>query len=173
MKLTLYRTIIGPRTSNSRARPKLAEQNRERSAAFRARHAQDVSKFCTACKIDKPLAAFGLANKTYDRRQNWCGDCKRSKGRKHQRALIVSLRAEVFDALGHACVRCGFADKRALQIDHVFGNGLEDARLLSHRGVPFYRKVLADRTAAFQILCANCNWIKRHENGELPARREQ
>ena len=35
---------------------------------------------------------------------------------KHQ-----TLRKKIFDSLGGVCIRCGFSDERALQVDHVEG----------------------------------------------------
>lgn len=67
----------------------------------------------------------------------------------------------VFDLLGHACARCGFSDLRALQIDHVNGDGAKERG----RNQAFYKRILADDGGRYQILCANCNWIKRHEEG--------
>jgi hypothetical protein len=66
--------------------------------------------------------------------------------------------------LGRKCRRCGFSDERALQIDHCGGSGVKESRELgSYR---LYRKVLACGGKGYQLLCANCNWIKRHENNE-------
>jgi len=33
-------------------------------------------------------------------------------------------------------------------------------------GIAFLKKVLADKKGSYQLLCANCNWIKRWENEE-------
>lgn len=80
------------------------------------------------------------------------------------------LRRLALVHLGNCCCRCGFEDKRALQIDHVKGGG----DLLTEKGR--YLKVLATEPGAiFQCLCANCNWIKRHENAaiELPGSRRR
>jgi hypothetical protein len=63
------------------------------------------------------------------------------------------------------CIRCGFTDSRALQIDHVHGGGAQELKRI-HTDM-YYRKVLADTEGTYQLLCANCNWIKRHENNEL------
>lgn len=78
----------------------------------------------------------------------------------------MRLRDEVLALFENKCGKCGFSDRRALQVDHVLGNGKQD----KHRGIPMYKKVLADTTGMYQLLCANCNWIKRHERGELPPR---
>lgn len=73
------------------------------------------------------------------------------------------LRQSALDLLGGKCARCGFDDPRALQIDHVGGGGMAELRSLTR--YQYLRKVLADPTG-YQCLCANCNWIKRHEEGE-------
>jgi predicted Zn-ribbon and HTH transcriptional regulator len=71
-------------------------------------------------------------------------------------------RNTVLRLLGGKCVRCGFGDPRALQIDHVKGDGCN---------TPFrdYRKaikIIRALPGIYQLLCANCNWIKRAERGE-------
>ena len=74
------------------------------------------------------------------------------------------LRIAVLAFLGNKCCRCGFNDPRALQIDHVNGGGKQELKNVSRH--TYYRKVLADTQGRYQLLCANCNWIKRTENGE-------
>lgn len=70
--------------------------------------------------------------------------------------------------LGHKCAVCGFEDARALQIDHINGDGYIDR---GNRGYnyAFFKEILADPNAKlkYQILCANHNWIKRHEQNEV------
>jgi hypothetical protein len=61
---------------------------------------------------------------------------------KSQKDYLQRMRLSVLEALGGECIRCGFDDKRALQIDHIKGEN------------------------KYQLLCANCNWIKRVENNE-------
>jgi len=79
------------------------------------------------------------------------------------------LRMKVFNLLGgYKCVQCGFDDFRALQLDHINGSGSKDRNNFSHVRV-FYKYYidnpeLAKRT--LQVLCANCNWIKREKLGE-------
>jgi len=78
-------------------------------------------------------------------------------------------RDKLFEILGGAfCSRCGFKDKRALQLDHVKGGGkkeLRDLRGNSNMTSYYIRNPeLAKQT--LQVLCANCNWIKREENKE-------
>ena len=55
---------------------------------------------------------------------------------------------------------------RALQIDHVFGGGTIEREKFRRSQYKLHLSVLADETGKYQVLCANCNWIKRHENKE-------
>lgn len=85
---------------------------------------------------------------------------------QYQRNYIVKLKMKVFEKLGNKCVRCGITDIRVLQIDHVHGHGNKDRIGLNRSQFYYYRKVLADTEGNYQILCANCNWIKKYENKE-------
>jgi hypothetical protein len=73
-------------------------------------------------------------------------------------------RDKVVRELGGKCA-CGFTDTRALQIDHINGGGGDDRRKFGGRWRLFYEYVAAN-PLKFQILCANCNAIKRIENSE-------
>lgn len=83
------------------------------------------------------------------------------------------LREAALSSLGGVCSVCGWADVRALQIDHIEGNGNEEARKhgFARGSACFYRKVLKDpqKLEKYQVLCANHNWIKFFENKEFTA----
>ena len=91
------------------------------------------------------------------------------KSPEYYRQQLQKLKAEVFTILGGKCVRCGFSDWRALQIDHINGHGNQERKWeRSAGGRQFYRRILKslkDGTGKdkYQLLCANCNWIKRRE----------
>ena len=72
---------------------------------------------------------------------------------KRQRKAALAL-------LGNKCCKCGFADWRALQLDHKNGGGFKDVRSIARS-----RDVLR-HPEKYQLLCANCNWIKKHEQKE-------
>ena len=77
---------------------------------------------------------------------------------------------ELMDFFGGKCVRCGFDDGRALQMDHIHGRGQADRKkpggfCLSRRHTVVMKNPDWAR-ATFQLLCANCNCIKRVENKE-------
>jgi hypothetical protein len=97
----------------------------------------------------------------------------RDKIRKMQNALYVRQRKEIreliFKFFDCKCGRCGFSDKRALQVDHVKGGGVKEAK--NNNSVTYYRRILnklLDGSKEYQLLCANCNWIKKSENNEQP-----
>ena len=75
---------------------------------------------------------------------------------------------EAINLLGAKCVKCGFSDVRALQIDHVNGGGMKESRRLGGM-YAVYKNVLLE-PEKYQVLCANCNWIKRSENKEAIGR---
>lgn len=85
--------------------------------------------------------------------------------RKQLNEYNKRLRARILELLGGKCP-CGFSDPRALQVDHVNGNGSEDRRV---HGRKYTKEVIRSIEAGegkYQLLCANCNWIKRYENKE-------
>lgn len=81
-----------------------------------------------------------------------------------------STRERILDKYGRRCNNpaCqwlnadgtrGCTDTRCLQLDHIDGGGNKERDELS--GVGVYLKALNDMTNSYQLLCANCNWIKR------------
>ena len=79
------------------------------------------------------------------------------------KAAKAKERERLFEIYGHECVRCGFSDKRALTLDHIHNNGNTERAELGERGV--YRKAKAfHQPDMYQILCMNCQFIKRTED---------
>lgn len=79
-------------------------------------------------------------------------------------------KAQLFELLGDKCKRCGFTDVRALQIDHIDGKGTQQRKAFPTRSTTSYYRLFVlseELRSTVQLLCANCNWIKRHENDEL------
>jgi hypothetical protein len=95
------------------------------------------------------------------------------KKHKYQRVIDAiidrqNFRYKLIKLLGGKCVRCGFIDFRALQIDHVNGNGREHSKRYRN-AYGMYRamyKEILNGSKEYQCLCSNCNWIKRAENKE-------
>ena len=89
------------------------------------------------------------------------------KSRDMQRRYRENARKKLIDYLGGKCKRCAFSDWRALQFDHVNGGGNKERILYKTTAIPMrILKGEVMKTDKYQLLCANCNWIKRYENGE-------
>lgn len=81
-------------------------------------------------------------------------------------------KLEIYILLGNKCNICGFDDERALQIDHINGGGAKERKEVGvgNYHLWLYKKMLKDKNSfqkEYQILCANCNWIKRYTNKEI------
>ena len=85
----------------------------------------------------------------------------------YSRRKHIEIRRSIFSRLKQwECVKCGFSDERALQFDHWDGGGRKHRKSLPS-GSAYYRalKTMKDSEliTIFQVLCANCNAIKRYE----------
>lgn len=87
-----------------------------------------------------------------------------------EREKLKYYRNKVFEILGgYVCGNCGYnVDKRVLQVDHIYGGGNKERKL----GYTYatWKKYAEDpelTKAKFQVLCANCNILKRYENNEF------
>lgn len=120
-----------------------------------------MTKFCSRCERELDFSCFSKAQKRRHGLRAACRECEGilSKARKD------AIKEKIYDKLGHVCSRCTFSDKRALQIDHVFGGGNQEHAEIKNP-IKFLTKVLEDTEGNYQILCANCNWIKRVEQRE-------
>lgn len=119
---------------------KLYEKNKD-LPEFKVRRAKIVKKY-----RDKPSSKKSAAYRA------------RNYSRKY--------REEAIELLGCKCTMCGNDDFRVLQFDHINGGGTKDSRTRTK----IWNKEVLDRIRngyeGFQLLCANCNWIKKYENKE-------
>lgn len=92
----------------------------------------------------------------------------------YQRNYRLKRRLKAIAYLGGVCKRCGFDDERALQIDHVHGGGRKELLHENFDQNEYYDRIMNEEPGTtYQLLCANCNWIKRAEspNEHPPGRR--
>ena len=112
-------------------------------------------------KHKQQKAEYNLKNR--EKRKTWVN--------KHN----FDLHLKILEKLGNKCsnpydIDHGdfLDDKRCLQIDHIHGNGLEKKKGISTH---YYLHLLGlsedELKTDYQLLCANCNWIKRVENNEV------
>lgn len=101
-----------------------------------------------------------LADKRYRDTERYKG-VEKSRRTKHRVRLIQML--------GGKCSACGFDDYRALQIDHVFSDGAKHRAKFKGQNKSYYKDIEKSINAGegkYQVLCANCNWIKKYEMNE-------
>ena len=92
-------------------------------------------------------------------------DRVRFQERRSQRKRRQEIKLEIYSLLGNHCIKCGFNDKRALEIDH------KDPRMakkepLRCQSVTYYRRILErikSGSKDYQLMCCNCNRIKAWE----------
>ena len=85
-----------------------------------------------------------------------------------QKEINSKIRPKLIKLLGNKCIKCGFTDIRALQIDHKNGGGRKEHKKFGNQQLyRYYLKHPIEAKNKLQILCANCNWIKRVEKKEV------
>jgi len=134
---------------------------------------------CVVCKkTDKHHKGKGVCSRCYEKKRNRTD----AKSRASQEKYRVNNREKIkisnhksnkknketlIGLMGNVCCKCGFSDSRALQIDHINGGGIKERKAYNTKD--FVRIVIASLNKnenKYQLLCTNCNWIKRHENQE-------
>jgi hypothetical protein len=129
-----------------------------------------TEKRCGSCGKSFPASGFYKNRGRYDGLTGNCRVCHTAKARD---TGPVSVRLAVLKELGGKCVRCGFDDPRALQIDHVNSDGKEH-RISVRTGLyanplRYYKSMLAavgGNKFELQVLCSNCSFIKMEEADE-------
>lgn len=129
-------------------------------------------KYCPRCKSWLLHDCFGKNKTTVSGLSSECKDCT------HKRRVETRKKA-----IAHFGGRCqnpecrvvnddgtrGCTDERCLQIDHVNSDGKVDRTRFTRNMRSFYNHVMRDTTGSYQLLCSNCNWIKRSTHEEVCA----
>lgn len=129
-----------------------------RTAGTRAKNGKKV---CARCLVKKPVSAYSPQPRYVDKLSSFCKVCNG--------AYNAQYRLQAIALLGGVCTVCGYSDTRALQIDHVFGDGhLERPAKRTQPGpASVYIAVIRQKEPGrYQLLCANCHVIKTRESGE-------
>lgn len=88
------------------------------------------------------------------------------------------LRESAFALLGDRCRCCGKMDRicergHFCQIDHINNNGNQHRKRLKGYVSRLYREILSNGTDGFQLLCPDCNWLKKINRGICPHEEER
>jgi hypothetical protein len=152
--------------ANKRWRERHREQKREIDQRYRAAHREAIRE-----TDQQYREAHREERNATIRQKRKSGEWKPNKGGRKPIYTFRSrskLRQQVIEALGGKCRQCGFDDWRALQVDHINGGGTQHRRTYVSM-YRYYKDILASAQAQsgeYQLLCANCNQIKRYEEGE-------
>ena len=89
--------------------------------------------------------------------------------REHRVKQRKLLRIKINSLLGNRCIRCGFSDPRALQIDHVNNDGYLERKKIRDdiERLKYILQKIESGSKDYQLLCANCNQIKVFEQKEI------
>ncbi len=108
--------------------------------------------FCADCEQSRDSASI-----------RYCSSCLDSRI-KGSRAYHRDLRERLLKLYGNKCKQCDHKDSRVLCIDHVNGHGITDRKRF--HPTAFLKHVIQEvNSGTYQLLCANCNHIKRLEQG--------
>jgi hypothetical protein len=121
-------------------------------------------------KMKKYHSEYYLENK------DWLNEKSRKYNQEHKEQLHensvryrYNLRIKVIERFGSVCAKCGFNDWRALEVDHIHGGGTKERKAMPSQLV-YYRMLLnlsdKELKGNYQLLCANCNVIKKCESNE-------
>lgn len=154
------------------------------------------SKHCSVCKEVKPAAEFYTDTKKATCLSSRCKACIAAKSKEWKMANPKKVQADrdryredhkewlrdrhakqrfetkarIIAKLGGCCKRCGFSDHRALQFDHIDGGGAKERKSSGFDWWSWIKKLdlmqLPELEGKIQILCANCNQIKKVEDNE-------
>lgn len=117
-------------------------------------------KRCARCGTEKSSESFGRNACRADGLNVYCRLCTRADSKRREQGY----RLRAIESLGGECAHCGISDPRVLCIDHIEGGGTQERNAdIKKRQIVFYRAVIEDGSR-FQVLCWNCNWIKRLEH---------
>ncbi len=89
----------------------------------------------------------------------------RNKNITQKRIDLINVLGGIICSNKNCLVTNRCRDIRCLQIDHIDGGGTGETRNYS-KFLMYYLQNKSEAKQKLQVLCANCNWIKKHENKE-------
>lgn len=137
-----------------------------------------MNKICSKCNIEKKLSNFHTDKKKKDGVSPWCKLCRKiyytgnknillrvSDWQKNNRKDIKEIVFQYYTNNDIKCQQCGETDIDCLTVDHIKGGGCKHIR--DNKISNLYQWIIANNYPNdFQILCWNCQSIKRLMNKE-------
>ena len=121
-----------------------------------------VKKYMKKWKSDNKEWVVDYQSKWYKKNKNHV--------KKWHRKYTMAIKLAVFRHYSPKlkCQRCGFKDLRALSLDHKHGGGSSHVASLGGTYKLYNWVIEHNFPNRFQVLCMNCQWIKREERKEFP-----
>lgn len=141
---------------------------REYTKKWRRKHPIEAREVANRYRHNHPEKTREWSRNDYHRHI----EKRRERNRRSGYEYRLKLKQKVIDKLGGRCINhlknfgCECTDIKILQIDHVKGGGNKERNEIISLAT-FYRKVLNDNSGMYQILCSNCNILKRLQNHEI------
>lgn len=125
------------------------------SARYYAEHREEKLAYCASYRTEN-------FDKVHAREARYRAD-NRDEINEAKRISQRALHDEAVALYGNRCACCGSDDY--LEIDHVYGAGTRHVReMFNGQHYKFYRWLLDNHPAGFQILCGPCNSSKHGHN---------
>lgn len=159
----------------SKYHAKWQRDNREKYNGYMRKWQKDKISNLSSVELEKlRTEEKEYRQKNYDKNYKKQQDWKKNNPERDNKLNYQErerLKTEIFKHYSEdkmCCVKCGFSDIRALQLDHIYDNGSEHRRLIggvrTRAGGQYYRWLRKNKfPEGYQVLCANCNWIKEHD----------
>lgn len=152
---------------------KKREYGRKKQEEFNA-----VPKFCAHC-AGRIKARDGNGPQRFKYCSERCRALARSarlspRAAPKRREAYRRMKDRAYALLGgYKCVgykiNCEETREPCLGIDHIHGDGSKERRA-NRSGISQYKRVIKN-PSRYQVLCHNCNWMKRHDLGEANPRK--
>lgn len=120
---------------------------------------------CVNCGKEPPLPTKFKCDRCWHIYREYYkkADIKRKVAQlQHLKDKRQELKLAIFEAYGGVkCNCCGNTRKECLQVDHINGGGCKHLKSFPSNNSFYGWLKKSGYPEGFQILCANCNWIKR------------
>jgi len=161
------------------------DKRREHSRQYRKEHLDKFRNYNKKYYWSHHALVLERGRKKRQMRKDQIRKHDRERDKRPERVLAKKLRNREkhqkirLDVLSHysngdpKCAHCGNRDIRVLTLDHISNDGAKHKEQLKGFGISYLRWIQRHNyPPVLQVLCMNCNWIKRWEHNEDVFRKE-